>query len=571
MGVEFLIIVIAKKKTINLICLALAFLILVITIVGLRGGLKVARVKLFSPRFSAASGFYDEGLELELSSFAGGNIYFTFDGSDPRTNGILYSEPIRLIDPTNSPNVLSARTDISTGYMARDDYYVIPEKPVDKIWVIKAVSMVGSSFSDVVTNSYFIGFNEKDYSTDIKFVSLSTEMDNLFDYEKGIYVTGKRLDEFFEQYPLGYDEEEGIYYANGKTWQRWWANYTLDGRESERPAHIDIFDADRTLKCSNEVGMRIKGGATRAYAQKSINLYTRDEYSEGSIFPSGIVDNLEHRNLCLFSGANDTDTKIRDALVQNLCEGLNFANLSMKPCYLFLNGEYWGVYYLSEHFSENFIQENYGIPADDVVRLKNMSYVGDSELNGLVENSDFTKDADYQALCEKIDIDSFIDYYATLIYLARCEDWPGLNEGLWKSRTVGKGQYRDGRYRWMIYDLNWSDSCMNSDLIDFNGFEYVATKSELFRKLQDRDEFREQFADRFITIADSYFNEARVLAEMDDLVATMRTPMAKDLDRYYGANKSLEDFDEEIDSMRSFFKSRRESAFKQLNYWKSGL
>lgn len=48
------------------------------------------------PEFSYASGKYDEYIKIELSSSGIYNIYYTLDGSDPVTNGQIYTKPIAL-------------------------------------------------------------------------------------------------------------------------------------------------------------------------------------------------------------------------------------------------------------------------------------------------------------------------------------------------------------------------------------------------------------------------------------------------------------------------------------------
>ena len=63
--------------------------------------------------FSRESGFYEEPFALELSAPLGMKIYYTLDGSAPDENAHLYTEPIQIVDATDSPNVHSLRTDMA--------------------------------------------------------------------------------------------------------------------------------------------------------------------------------------------------------------------------------------------------------------------------------------------------------------------------------------------------------------------------------------------------------------------------------------------------------------------------
>lgn len=55
---------------------------------------------LFDPEFSAEEGTYDEGFTLQLSDQGEGSIFYTMDGTEPSTDSLLYTEPIKLTEGT---------------------------------------------------------------------------------------------------------------------------------------------------------------------------------------------------------------------------------------------------------------------------------------------------------------------------------------------------------------------------------------------------------------------------------------------------------------------------------------
>ena len=55
---------------------------------------------LFDPEFSAEEGTYEEGFTLQLSDQGEGSIFYTMDGTEPSTDSLLYTEPIRLTEGT---------------------------------------------------------------------------------------------------------------------------------------------------------------------------------------------------------------------------------------------------------------------------------------------------------------------------------------------------------------------------------------------------------------------------------------------------------------------------------------
>ena len=222
--------------------------------------------------FSAESGFYDAPFQLTVTAEGGAKIFYTLDGSTPTADSTEYTEPIEIADCSSEPNRLSMRTDIvpeNAGLPA-----TAPEEPVDKAVLIRAVSVDASgAVSPVETRTYFIGFGEKaSYYQKLRVISLVTDEENLFDPERGIYVRGAVYDKW---------KSSDEYDPDMPEW-RTPGNYTQTGKEWERPAYMQIF-ADGRLEAGQYVGIRIHGGATRSYPQKSFNVYARKDYGASKL------------------------------------------------------------------------------------------------------------------------------------------------------------------------------------------------------------------------------------------------------------------------------------------------
>ena len=149
-------------------------------------------------------------------------------------------------------------------------------------------------------------------------------------------------------------------------------------------------------------------------------------------------------------------------MIHELTESLNFATMRFVPCTLFVNGEYWGVYYLSEEYDDAYICDHYNVKKDDVVLIKagalkegeEADFDAYLEMKESIAEADMTIAENYEAACRMVDIDSFIDYYATQIYIQRHEDWPSANYALWRTREDEGSEFGDGRWRWMLFDVN---------------------------------------------------------------------------------------------------------------------
>lgn len=223
------------------------------------------------PAFSKESGFYEGEFEITLSMQTGvkADIYYTLDGSIPTRESTRYTEPILIEDASNHPNFYSTNTDIGAQGKSEIGEIVVPEQLIDKATVVRAVAYNNEGEAgEVVTATYFVGLGNKSEYMDLEVISLVSEPDNLFDYDIGIYVAGR----------IG----DGIQVTDDWLWQN--ANYRKRGKSAEREVYVEYFAKDHMLKLSKKCGIRIRGNATRAYQQKSFNLFAREEYDGSNQF-----------------------------------------------------------------------------------------------------------------------------------------------------------------------------------------------------------------------------------------------------------------------------------------------
>lgn len=384
--------------------------------------------------FSRESGFYDEPFLLELSAPAGTKIYYTLDGSVPDENAFLYTDPIVIDDATVHPNVYSMRTDMAYEATMDGIPYKLPDYAVDKCTVVRAVYQdMDGKCCDLKTESYFVGYDGKKGYSDMNVISVVTDPDNLFDYDDGIYVFGRRFDTELDEDGNHIDETE---------------NFTQHGFLWERPADIQFFNARRKTVLKQSCGVRVQGGGSRSGLPKSLNLYARENYGMAKRFYTDLFGTgYMADTLTLSAGGQDTIAKFRDMFVSALTRERDFCTMNYEPCVLFLDGEYWGVYWLTERYTETYLSHYYDIDRDNALIVKNGRPESESDedwsiydgaMNYLRE-TDFSDAANYQALNDVIDLQSYLDYYATEIYIARGVDWPGgTNEALWRVREPSK-------------------------------------------------------------------------------------------------------------------------------------
>lgn len=525
--------------------------------------------------FSRESGFYDEPFELTLTA-GSGTIYYTLDGSLPNRKSTRYEKPIFITDATVNDNVYSMRTDVSTAFDLEEiekisteasPGYQVPDHKIDKAVIVRAVvyDELGNR-SDVKTASYFIDFSQKKGYEGMKVLSIVTDPSNLFDYEKGIYVTGKTYDEYTREY-----RDTGEYYWREEYWSLWRANYRNRGMKWERKVTCLFFDEEKQPVLEQECGIRIHGGVSRGYNPKSLNIYARKEYDGNQRFQQDFWGTGYYpSSITLFQGGNDIRTKAKDYLAAEAIKNLNVSSVHYEPYVMFLNGEYWGVYWLNEKYDAGYLSYYYGVGQDNLIMVKNDALAEGEEddfkyYSNMVEfcsQSDVTLDENYRKVCELIDMDSYIDYYAVMLYIGRSGDWPWLNFATWRVKKPEAGPYGDGKWRWMIFDLN-----SPGFITDLDSIQYVMDHDEMFQNLMTNDTFRGQLIQRIEELADTVFDAETMHEKMDAYQAFISEPMRENDRRFYN-DDSLSAFHYEMDALGRFFAERKDYLMPVLDNYR---
>ena len=625
-----------------------------------------------TPSFSAESGFYNSGFSLSIDVPEGTTVYYTLDGSDPTSSSERYTGPISVKDMTSEPNKLSARTDI-TAYTD----ILAPEEGVLKAAVVRAAAVDSQGrTSDIITKTYFIGSTNVDKYKNMKVISLVTDPDNLFDYEKGIYVKGKVYDDQNggggwtmpgwggqqdpgQQIPGQQDPGQGW---NPGAWgqqdpnqgqQQGWgnfnfggagdpvaladeggqqqggwggfdmggggfggggfgmgdfafmsqANYNQKGPEWERPANIEIFENGQSVVSQN-VGIRTKGAASRAWAQKSFNVFSRMDYGKGEVEydlfegkstkekNGKVIDKFD--GFTIRNGGNDNMAGyFRDSVNQALVSDRhNMATQATSECILFIDGEFWGIYQLTEKYNSDYFKSHYGVKKNDVAFVKNgnLEEGSDSDLsdwNNLlnqISSADMTNEATYRQFCEKLDMQSYIDYFAAQIYWAN-HDWPGNNTAAWRANTVDpENPYADGKWRMVLFDTEYSANLadkVNETGPTYNsfsqfgggggfGFGMGGGLSGSFTSLMKNAEFKKQFELTFMDLANYNFDTKKTTAAINyykgfkqQIVDTYaRFPSSKNI-------RNAQTFDQDYQLLETFYNTRFGNVTSQMKNYMS--
>ncbi|MBO7079686.1 MAG: InlB B-repeat-containing protein, partial [Bacilli bacterium] len=150
-------------------------------------------------------------------------------------------------------------------------------------------------------------------------------------------------------------------------------NYCEKVSEWEREASITIFQNGK-ISLEQNVGIRIKGQSTRDKPQKSFRVHARKKYGKkkmksSTLFPNNKDINgnpiTEYDSLCIRAVSDDDrdrDLFVNKILYNRILQG----SVEMQESFLFINGEFWGMYVITEKYSEDYFSSHYNLPDEDI-------------------------------------------------------------------------------------------------------------------------------------------------------------------------------------------------------------
>ncbi len=481
--------------------------------------------------FEKPSGTYLAPFYLTLKSLDSLTIRYTLNGSEPTVNSPVYIAPLHITERLTEPDIASF---VKTGAVAPD-----PGGDSFKGNIIRAAQFInGKRVSKVFTQVYFILENQKQRYGRADIISVSSDYDNLFDSDIGIYVAGQSRK----------------------------ANYSQRGRAWERPAHLSIINSNGQEVLNEDIGIRIHGATSRKKRQKSLRIYARKEYGARLLNYSGFsntnqtkFNRLVLRNL--MSGWQKT--LFKDELTNYICRNLNFDWLDYKPAVVFLNGEYWGVHHLREHFDKYYVSNKYGCDKDSVnivahgdyklyfggkkrLRLKGNGE-GHFALYDYIYQNNLNDSAAYAHVSDILDIPAIIDFYCAQFYFGNT-DYLENNNKLWSYGS-------NGQWHPVFFDLDgaWDLNVDNlKKIMSENGGTRSAPYSTyLFRSLMKSSIFKKAFLERFKYLLLNDFSSTTVLEALE-LFKTEYKPIVKEHIRRWSYPGSVRQWERKLNYLESF-------------------
>ena len=324
-------------------------------------------------------------------------------------------------------------------------------------------------------------------------------------------------------------------------------NYSNRGRDSERMAKV-FLNSNESL----DLGLKIKGNATRSYAQKSLKLNCREDFGNGKIEIDWFSDSLKkYGSLILSTSGNDLiKGTMREPFSQLVSEQLNVFTYPWRYSELYINGEYWGLHFVSPkvdaEYLEDILEEKEVYVIEDLLRF----YKGEVSLyeDFLTRYKVFNQSTSIsmEKLSKLVCTESLIDY--TLIEtFANNQDWPAHN-----IRAYG---IKDAPIQFILndVDLAWGVGS-NNEL-----FQVLKNEDSFFSKLLGHamklKEFRVLLFDRYKELTRSTISVESLVEKLDSMEKEQELLMPRQIMRWR-THSSIQDWKYEVNVIREFIKEQ---------------
>ena len=461
-------------------------------------------------RFSKEAGRYNNAIRVTMDSEVGSSIHYTTNGSRPNRSSQKFNSPVIISNTTT----------------------------------LQAVAFKGNKSSKVYTKTYLMNEN-----TGFMVVALTVEPDILENPQTGWLHKGPNADSI---YP----------FLNANYWTR-----------REVSANVEMFETDGTLVFSDKVGLKLFGGMSRTFDQKSFAIATREIYGEKRINHRIFPDKKQkkYKHLVIRNAGSDCEkAHFRDPFMTGLLNDIDIQKQSYRPIIYYVNGKYWGIYYIRDKVNRYFVGYTSDAHRDSIDLIEHQERVKVGSINHYnqmlkyLTDNDLSKKEHYDYINTQMEVDNFLTLQTAQIYFDNQD--AGGNIKFWRPRTA------DGRWRWVLYDTDWGFGLQDEEAYKFNTLELQTDPNStvwpnpqwstlILRNLLENKDFEKAFVNRFADYMNTIFEPSRVEARIDSF-EQMLTP---EIDRHikrWNYNKLM--WKRHIDRMHIFATERPKHMIKFL-------
>ena len=339
-------------------------------------------------------------------------------------------------------------------------------------------------------------------------------------------------------------------------------------REGE--AHFEYYEKDGKIGVEFPGSIRVAGAGTRSYPQKSLNIYLRGGYGQSSVtYP--FFDNYaitQFNSLSIRNSGQDVgSTCLRTAFCEMAVNGMLLDNPQQKPVAVYINGKYWGLYWLCENQNEDFYASRHDLDRENIEMIKRNSYALSGtkyeilDVRAYARTHDLGKEEYYQEFIQWVDEEEIMDYIIAQTFFGNGDMF---NQKYWRETNY------EVEWRLIFYDLDGVLHSKTSNLLghyfDKTGVPSAngsLTNMDIQYALLQNDGWKEAFIERYAYLLKTTLSQDSVLELFDSMVEMIKSEMPRQVARFPYPS-SYSHWQSEVSSARSILAARTAASKRNL-------
>ena len=329
---------------------------------------------------------------------------------------------------------------------------------------------------------------------------------------------------------------------------------------------FELFEDNGLFIDEGEGDFNEHGNDSWAYDQRGFDFILRDQYGyngdlEHQIFPENSRDNFQR--LILKPAASDNysfenGAHIRDAFIHTLSirADMKLDERTWRPCVVYLNGQYWGVYEIREKADDHDYTDYYY--DQDKFHLEYLKTWGGTwqeygapnalnnwnALKNYIATNNMANPTNFAYVDSLLNWESLCDYFMFNSFVVN-QDWLNWNTAWWRG-TDPLGDKKKWRYTLWDMDATFGhyvnytgipDNSANADPCNVENLPNPGGQghTEILEKLINENPIVEQYyITRYADLANTYFSCDYLIPLLDSMVNEIEPEMTAQCQRWGG-------------------------------------
>lgn len=348
---------------------------------------------------------------------------------------------------------------------------------------------------------------------------------------------------------------------------------------------FEFFEENQSFVSKGEGEFNKHGNDSWAYNQRGFDFVMRDQYGynddiEHQIFPEKNRDKFQ--KLIIKAAANDNypfeeGAHIRDSYVHTLSQKANLSldERTWKPCVVYLNGAYWGVYDIKEKVDDDdFTDFYFNQDENNLYFLKTWGGTWEeygspnaladwNNLLSFIQSNNMGIQANFDLVDSQFNWKSLVDYFVLNSYIVS-QDWLNWNTAWWKGLNPS-GNHKKWRYTLWDMDATFGHYINYTDIPDTGptanpcNVENLPNPGDqghtviLNKLITENPTVSQYYTNRYADLVNTYLSCEYMNFLLDSMINEIQPEMQAQINRWGGSYSTWE---ANVQSLRDFINTR---------------